>query len=249
MPTTLILTCEHAVNEIPARCRHLFRASEEVLFTHKAIDFGALQLAQYLAAELGLALYYSCVSRLLVEANRSPENEELFSAYTQGLLPEKKKQVLGTYYFPHRLQVEEAVGKEIAVGNQVVHFAIHSFTPAMDGEVRKADIGILFDPKRKSEKALAILYKSGLLLQDPNLKVQYNAPYPGTADGLPSHLRKLFLDEHYAGFELEVNQRFYLNGETEVWQNLMKAVTSAFRISVMEMNKNPVAAKQAKNKK
>lgn len=249
MPTTFILTCEHAVNEIPARYRHLFRGSEEVLYTHKAIDFGALQLAKHLAAELGYDLYFSSVSRLLVEANRSPENEELFSEYTQRLSPEEKQQILDTYYFPHRQQIEEAVGKEVAVGNQVVHFAIPSFTPAMDGELRNADIGILFDPKRKPEKALAKLYRSGLLLQDPNLKVLYNSPYPGTADGLPSHFRKVLPDEHYAGFELEVSQRFYLNGETQVWQNLMKAVTSAFRISVMEMNKGPVSAKQAKNKK
>ena len=213
------------------------------------MDFGALQLAQHLAAELGLALYYSSVSRLLVEANRSPENEALFSEYTQRLSSEEKKHMLDTYYFPHRQQVEEAVGKEVAVGNQVVHFAVHSFTPVMDGEVRKADIGILFDPKRRSEKTAAKIWREALLLQDPNLSVLYNSPYPGTADGLPAHLRKVFPEACYAGFELEVNQKFYLNGEAEVWQNLMKTVSNAVRTGIMEMKKSPVGAKQAKNKK
>ncbi|MBC5773100.1 N-formylglutamate amidohydrolase [Pontibacter sp. KCTC 32443] len=232
MPVTFILSCEHAGNEVPSSYEHLFKGKEEVLYTHKAIDFGALQLAEHLAAELELALYYPSTTRLLVEANRSLENEELFSKYTKSLPSEEKKHILDSYYFPHRQQIEEAVGKEIAVGNRVVHVAVHSFTPAMDGEVRKADIGILFDPERTTEKKLAKKLKTELLYQNHNLKVLYNSPYPGTTDGLPAHLRKIFPDEFYSGFELEVNQRFYLSGNTEVWEKLKNVVSTAFKKAI-----------------
>lgn len=238
MHTTIILTCEHAGNDIPAKYNYLFKGSEEVLYTHKAIDFGALQLAKHLAAKLKLAVYYTSISRLLIEANRSPENEELFSEYTQPLSSEDKKHILDTYYFPHRQQVEEALGKEVAVGNKVVHVAVHSFTPAMDGDVRKADIGILFDPKRKSEKLFADILRSELLLQEPDLKVLYNSPYPGTSDGLPEHLRKVFPDKCYSGFELEVNQKFYLNGNVELWEKQIAVITAAFTKATFQVSKS-----------
>ncbi len=237
MPNTFLLTCEHAGNEVPASYLYLFTGKDEVLYTHKAIDFGALQLAEHLAAELGLALYYTDITRLLVEANRSMDNDELFSEYTKGLAAEEKKQILDSHYFPHRQQVEEAVGKEVAIGNRVIHVAVHSFTPALDGEVRKADVGILFDPERTTEKEFAKKLKTELSSQDPSLKVLYNSPYPGTTDGLPAHLRKMYPDDCYAGFELEVNQRFYLRGSTEGWQKLSNTITTTFRRVIAQATK------------
>ena len=68
---TFLLTCEHAGNEVPKKYASLFKGHEEELYTHKAIDFGALRLARHLARETKWPLYYTTTSRLLVEANRS----------------------------------------------------------------------------------------------------------------------------------------------------------------------------------
>ena len=229
MPKTFILTCEHAGNEIPAEYEHLFQGKEEVLYTHKAIDLGALRLAEHLAAELGLPLCYTPIPRLLVEANRSLDNKELFSEYSQALTAQEKQILLGRHYFPHRKQVESKIEKETAAGNQVYHLAIHTFTPVLDGEVREADIGILFDPEREPEKNFAQQLKEKLTAQNPERKVLFNSPYPGIDDGLPTYLRTRFDTAHYAGFELEINQKFFLNGQPEVWQKLVDELTKSLK--------------------
>jgi predicted N-formylglutamate amidohydrolase len=229
MAITYILTCEHAGNDIPAEYRHLFEGKEETLYTHKAMDFGALRLAKHLASELKLPLFYTTTSRLLVESNRSLDSEELFSKYSQDLPENAKQEVLESYYFPHRNEVESKIAAAIREGKQVIHLAIHTFTPALDGEIRPAEIGILFDPKRPAEKELALNLKEALLEQNPERKVLFNSPYPGTADGFPTYLRKIFDKEVYAGFEMEVNQKFFLNGEPEVWENLQKEIAGALK--------------------
>ncbi|MEJ8756848.1 N-formylglutamate amidohydrolase [Pontibacter sp. H259] len=234
MPNTqlkkkFILTCEHAGNEIPEKYTSLFKGKEEELYSHKGMDFGALRLAKHLAASINLPLYYSTISRLLVEANRSLDSDELFSEFTKKLPVKEKETILNTYYAPHRNQVEEQISNLTASGYQVIHFAIHTFTPATDGEVRKAAIGILFDPKRVPEHTIAAQLKEQLTAHVPELHVVYNAPYPGTADGFPTYLRKRFIAEEYAGFELEVNQKFFLNGEPGIWDNVVAAVTDSLR--------------------
>lgn len=232
MPKTYLLTCEHAGNKIPTTYIKLFKGKEEVLFSHKAIDFGALRLAKHLTSETNLPLYYTTISRLLIEANRSLENEELFSKYTKDLTQKEKKAILNEHYFPHRKQVEEKVQEEVAAGNQVIHLAIHTFTPVLEEEVREADIGILFDPERPLEKAFADKLKEGLLSQNKERNVLFNSPYPGTDDGLPTYLRKKFSKEQYAGFELEVNQKFFLNGEPVIWQQVKREITAALKAVV-----------------
>lgn len=234
MPVTFILTCEHAGNEIPKAYQKLFSKNPAVLYSHEAIDFGALRLAKHLASELRLPLFYTTTSRLLVEANRSLDNEELFSEYAKKLPDKEKQNVLDTYYFPHRNEVERQIGLKIPDGYSVVHFAIHSFTPALEQKVRSTEIGILFDEKSKAEKVFAKALKKALLKQNPALKVDFNSPYPGSTDGLATHLRKLFNEEVYAGFEIEVNQKFFLNGEPEVWENLMSEICLAFKEVIAE---------------
>ena len=232
MPKTYLLTCEHAGNEIPTAYIQHFKGKEEVLYSHKAIDFGALRLARHIASETNLLFYFTTTSRLLVEANRSLDNEELFSEYTKILPETEKKAILDEHYFPHRKQVEEKIQEEVAAGNQVIHLAIHTFTPVLEGRVREADIGILFDPERPLEKAFADKLKDRLLSQNKERHVLFNSPYPGTDNGLPTYLRKKFSKDQYAGFELEVNQKFFLNGEPVVWQQVKREITATLKAIV-----------------
>lgn len=229
MATTYLLTCEHAGNNLPPAYASLFNGDEEVLYSHKAMDFGALRLAEHLAEALQWPLFSHSVSRLLVEANRSLGSEELFSAYSQRLSGPEKEKVLANFYFPHRNRVEAKVATEVAAGRRVCHFAIHTFTPALEGEVRKTELGILFDPARAQEKTLAKELKAALSAQDQHLAVAYNKPYPGKEDGLPTYLRQQFGAEQYAGFELEINQKFFLNGDQKIWEQTMATLTAALQ--------------------
>lgn len=201
----LLLSCEHAGNEVPEPLRPLFAGHEEVLQTHRAIDLGAYALFRQLVP-LADWQAHCTLSRLVVEMNRSVGNPALFSQFTAHLPDTAKAELIekhDTYWAGFSTYIE----RELAKGNHVVHVGVHSFTPVLDGRERNLDIGLLFDPARANETAFCSAWKSELERLDPALRVAMNEPYRGTDDGLTTALRTRYT-QGYAGIELEVNQRF-----------------------------------------
>ena len=141
-----------------------------------------------------------------MEANRSPTNPRLWSSYTAGLSREAKADVCDRYYWPHRNAVVAAVEESLTQGARVVHVAVHSFTPVLRGEVRNADVGLLYDPTRRGERTFCLRWADLLRERVPGLRVRRNYPYLGVADGLPTWLRRRFPASDYRGMELEVGQ-------------------------------------------
>lgn len=205
MKPSLIITCEHAGNEVPPEYANLFEGVDEILMSHRGWDPGALQVAEFLAEGLQCSLYFCPVTRLLVEANRSINNPQLFSEYAVGLSMEERSKLLHEIYFPYRIAVE----KEIEVlSKPVVHLSIHSFTPVWNEVPRAVDIGLLFDPSRVFETDFCSRWRNNLAKILPGFSIAMNEPYKGTDDGFTTYLRTVFYDHHYAGIEVEVNQKF-----------------------------------------
>jgi predicted N-formylglutamate amidohydrolase len=73
--------------------------------------------------------------------------------------------------------------------------------------VRNTDLGLLYDPSRRREVALCRGWKEILSEAAPELRVRFNYPYRGGADGLTTCLRRRFPEGSYVGIELEMNQR------------------------------------------
>ena len=204
----LVLTCEHARARVPAALRPLFPPGEALWRSHRALDFGALQVAAGLARAFGLPLYAGQVSRLVIDLNRSVDHPQLHAAaLVQALDAATRARLVATYYRPHRAAVAAAVAAGLAAGAPVCHLAVHSFTPVRAGQRRRADIGVLYDPGRPAERALALALVGQLRLRLPDLAIRRNSPYRGTSDGLPTALRRTFAASTYAGIELELNQR------------------------------------------
>lgn len=203
----LLLSCEHASNRIPREYLHVFHGCRALLASHRAYDSGALACARAIGRRLHAPLIAASYSRLLVDLNRSPRHPALFSARTRTLPQEEKQRVIARYYEPHRMRVERWVDARIARGLRVVHVAVHSFTPVLDGVMRRADIGLLYDPGRSTESTLCRRWRDALREADGNsLAVRRNHPYRGTSDGLTRYLRARFPVSLYTGVELEVNQ-------------------------------------------
>jgi predicted N-formylglutamate amidohydrolase len=141
-----------------------------------------------------------------VESNRSPSNRRIWSRYTAELSPAEKKRILDRYWWPHRREVEAAVEAGLERARTVVHVAVHSFTGVLDGERRNADIGLLYDSRRRSEKGLCERWEDALSQLDPAIRVRRNYPYLGKADGLATWLRRKLPDRSYVGVEFELNQ-------------------------------------------
>jgi predicted N-formylglutamate amidohydrolase len=205
-----IITCEHGGNRIPAQYRPLFRGQQSLLRSHRGYDSGARVMAKDLAAALDAPLVCSTVSRLLVDLNRSIGHPRLFSEATRGAPRAVRESIVAHYYEPFRAEVGRLVGASIARGRRVIHISSHSFTPELDGQLRVADVGLLYDPGRPGEVALAARWKASLVAVAPGLRVRRNYPYAGKGDGLTNHLRRRFPAGAYVGIELEVNQRIAL---------------------------------------
>lgn len=223
-----IITCEHGGNRIPAPYRPYFSGHEKLLQTHRGYDPGALPMARAFASVLTAPLYYSTVSRLLVELNRSPRHAHLFSEITKPLPPQIRSDIARRYYWPYRTEIENRIAQAVEGGRPVIHISSHSFTPELNGEVRNADIGLLYDSKRAGEAVLCRRWRTALKQHAPELRVRMNYPYSGSSDGLTAALRKRFASESYIGIELELNQLHAQMGSAH-WGTLRVAVIKAFQ--------------------
>jgi predicted N-formylglutamate amidohydrolase len=203
----LVITCEHGGNHIPAAYRQLFEGQEATLHSHRGFDAGALKMAETLAEAFGAPLVSATVSRLLVDLNRSTHNPTLHAEVVRRLPATQRQEILARFYQPYRSRAEQAIRQAIADHGAVIHLSSHSFTPELDGRLRKADIGLLYDPRRPGEAALCRHWKAALAVAAPQLTVRRNYPYAGKGDGLTAWLRRCLGPDVYVGVELEINQK------------------------------------------
>jgi predicted N-formylglutamate amidohydrolase len=202
----IVVSCEHGGNHVPARYEPLFAsaAARRALASHRGYDIGALPVARLIAQRLGSKLYAATVTRLLVDLNRSLHHHALFSEYSAVLDADMRRRTLERYYWPHRQRVIDAIRAQ--GGKLICHVGVHSFAPVRDGVRHRADVGLLYDPRRAGERAFCRQWQKRLALRAPELIARRNYPYRGAADGLTTALRRRFPAARYLGIELETNQ-------------------------------------------
>jgi predicted N-formylglutamate amidohydrolase len=137
-----------------------------------------------------------------------------------------RDRLVENHHRPYRSQVERRIGRGVAGGHRVVHLSSHSFTPVLDGVVRNADVGLLYDPARLGERELARRWQASIGVLDPAIRVRLNYPYAGKADGLTTHLRCLLPSRSYVGIELEINQCHPLAGG-RAWGRLRRILVES----------------------
>lgn len=205
-----MFTCEHATNQIPNSYQDLFKNAGPTLRSHRGWDLGVFPVAQEWARFFGAPLISGRFSRLLVDLNRAEQNAGVFSEYTRGLPARELYQLLRTYHRPHweavRAMQSKFLKKSSHPQKKLVHIGVHSFTPVYHGYERKTDIGLLFDPARPLEAALARRWQKNLQRMS-DFTVHCNRPYLGTGNGIVSESRKIYSPHKYLGFEIELNQK------------------------------------------
>jgi predicted N-formylglutamate amidohydrolase len=208
----LLISCEHATNRLPSRYGRLGLAASD-LRSHIAWDPGAETIARTCASRLGRALYAGRYSRLLIDLNRSPHHRKLIPRVSFGvkvpgnaeLDADERQRRVEAYYRPYRQRVMEEVESIIAAAGSCIHLSFHSFTPVLHGVVRRADIGLLYDPTRSAEKAAA--RAAATRIAQAGFHVRLNYPYRGTNDGFTTFCRRRHPPARYLGIEIEANQR------------------------------------------
>ncbi len=232
----LVLTCEHAGNHIPPKYLELFESIEakRALNSHLGYDVGAFWAAKQLAVLLDATLAFTKVSRLLIDHNRSEQHKELFSEFSDALDEETREALLRNYHRRHRDSVRKLINTRTL--KPVVHIAVHSFTPVLDGEERTADIAFLYDPSRKLEKAFCERVTSNLKGQT-ELRVRRNYPYKGTTDGLTTTLRKEYKPRDYLGIELEINQAALVLSDRSERRAMIESLVGAIETTIDAIKK------------
>jgi predicted N-formylglutamate amidohydrolase len=165
-------------------------------------------------------------SRLFVEANRAPHNPRIWSRFMKDLPKAEHESILERWWWPHRNAVAQAVTNATTSGHRVVHVAVHSFTPELDGRVRNAEVTFLYDSARKKEADFCHRWAAMLKRLNPELRVRFNYPYRGVADGLSTWLRHRHREGRYLGVELEFNQALV---DAPGWPRFQKDVAASLR--------------------
>lgn len=198
-----------------------------MLWSHLGWDPGALTVARAMARDRSWPLVCGKYSRLWVELNRSRGHPRLWSDISSGLPDELKRRILEREYGGYRKKVVSRIDRFLDSGRRVIHWSIHTFTPILDGVPREVDAGILFDPRRHRETALAMTVRGNLERLLPEARVRFNQPYEGTDDGLTTSLRGRYPESHYIGIELEITQQWFTSSGYPVSRDVLRRILRA----------------------
>lgn len=226
LQAAFLVTCEHGGNRVPLPYRPFFADLQAELASHRGYDAGALTMARDLASAMNAPLVASTVSRLLIDLNRSLGHPKLYSEALREAAPAERTTAVKRYYQPYRRRAERLIAAAIDAGQRVIHISSHSFTPVLRGEIRQADIGLLYDPARPGETTLCRRWQAALKASLPDLRIRRNYPYAGRSDGFCTYLRRRFAADAYVGIELEINQK-HVSGGGRAWRLLRQGVVAA----------------------
>jgi predicted N-formylglutamate amidohydrolase len=176
---------------------------------------------------------YSEVTRLLLELNRSPHHPKWLSRWSQDLSSLDREKIRAELYDPYRKALREQIDAVVAEGGVCLHASVHSFTPVYHGVPRKTDIGLLYDPKRYSEKEVCAVWARGLREILPSCVVRRNHPYLGAADGLTTALRKEYDPGDYLGVEIEVKNSLLI---PEKIPEIAEGLSEALRLGLGQLD-------------
>jgi len=129
--------------------------------------------------------------------------------------PLEKEAVLAEWYLPYRMEIYRRVQQAISRTGHCLHVSVHTFIPELNGKIRTAELGLLYDPSRMRERDLCSKIAQAVTQKFPKFRARRNYPYKGVSDGMVPALRKSFSPEQYVGIELELNQSIYC--QTKRW--------------------------------
>ena len=180
----LLVICDHASAHIPARFKNL-GVGPETLASHAAYDIGALGVAREFSGALASPLVISGVSRLVIDCNRSPEDEQSMPSQSEifhipgnrDISPADRRDRIENFYRPFHDLIETICND---MRNLSVMASIHTFTPVFFGKRRQVDIGLLYDQDRRLADRVYRIAR-----QSSGIRVALNQPY--TAQGRFGH--------------------------------------------------------------
>ena len=210
---TFLITCEHGGNRIPAPYRRLFRGQRALLDSHRGYDPGALVMARALAVVVRRAaggLDHQPPAGRPQPLDRSPAT--LLDGDPRGAGGRARADRRAALPARTACGSKRLVAQAVARGGASSTFRRTASPPELDGNVRRADVGLLYDPGRRGEVELCARWKTSLAgpaLRSCGCAATTRTRARRRADLAPAPPLR---SAAYVGIELEINQRIVLAG-------------------------------------
>ncbi|MEM9207939.1 MAG: N-formylglutamate amidohydrolase [Pseudomonadota bacterium] len=178
----LLLVCDHASRRFPEAVGDL-GVDPIVRRCHLAWDIGAGALTEHLAASLGATAVLASYSRMVVDCNRNLMDPNAFIEFGDGVVihgncalsQHDKDRRAQELYWPYHYAISHELRRLSSNEFLPAFFAIHSFTPVLNGEPREWEIGVLWDADRPTAEVIINGFRAA------GYHVGDNEPYSGKA--------------------------------------------------------------------
>ncbi|MET0546807.1 MAG: N-formylglutamate amidohydrolase [Caulobacterales bacterium] len=163
--STLLLLGDHAGAAIPTALKDL-GLSDADRSRHIALDIGVAELGAELSKRLDAAFISQRYSRLVIDCNRPPTSETSIAQQSDGtsvpgninLGREAARARLTEIFQPYHARIAAELDARAERRQPTILFALHSFTPVLDGASRPWRYGVLHrNDSAFSRKMLAAL--------------------------------------------------------------------------------------------
>lgn len=177
----VLLVADHASPFFPAAMNQLGLANW-VLERHVAWDIGSDQLARCLADALDAQAVLAGFSRLIVDANRKPDDPTAFAEVSDGIaipgnidLDEAQKALrMQSFFKPYHGAIATRLNRFRSQQIVPAFISIHTCTPVFDRVVRPWHIGVMWD----RDPRIAVPLMENLRAMD-GVCIGDNEPYSG----------------------------------------------------------------------
>jgi predicted N-formylglutamate amidohydrolase len=231
----ILITCEHADLRVPKFIKSEFPNKYQQMLqsqAHQTYDKYALQASAFIQDNLkkkniAADLIHYDYTRLIIDANRTPENKGYHSKLSSFLTSTELKKTEALYLnYVH--QCQSWIKKNLAKG-PIFIFSVHSFTPVYKNKLRPTDIGLLFRNKIIKEKHLAQTLRKNISSSNDALKTHFNLPYRGSTDCFLNWILDLHKEnDNFNGLFFEFNQNYLKKGLKQKMQKLTQSLMQTF---------------------
>jgi len=150
---SFVVLCDHASNHVPEAYGTLGLSPAD-LQRHIAWDPGALGVSEVMSQLLDAPLVESCVSRLVIDCNRTLDAPDLIPSLSEAttipanvkLDEAARQQRIALSHVPYHAAIEKLARERTSSGFPApIYVAIHSYTPVYRGVERPWHVGIIHD--------------------------------------------------------------------------------------------------------
>ena len=202
-------------------------------------DPAAKHIAATMARQLGSPLISNDYAFGLIDVTRSLRHRQLFPPMTRAWPEADRRRLIELVYQPYRTQLLAAIRTMMVRSAAVIHLAVRTFELRSKGKLRRADLGLAYEPARDDEVDFCLDWIDEMYEGAPMLRVRRNYPRRGTVDCITKAMRSEFADQNYIGIEVLLN-RAWADRAVPLRDEAIEGICSSLR-SIATIDQRQVA--------